>query len=155
MSEVHPGSHKYRHSQSIPFPLGSATAVRGDALAVGASGTAVTTTGSNGFLGILQLATQADADAGNLGPGVDDALVVTDGDEATVAVSGAVRAKVSAFDSGTGGTVSAGKAVSAGSGGALVTAEEGTSGSAVVADVGEPRALSDEDADGFAVVYLE
>lgn len=151
--DVHPGSHKYRHSQSIPFTLGSASAVRGDSLAVGASGDAVLTTGDNPFLGVLQSATQGDLDAGNLGPGVDDAVVVEAGDTATVAVSGAVRAKVSAFDSGTGGTVSAGEALSSGSGGSLVTTDDGT-GAAVVADVGEPRALSDEDADGFAVCFL-
>ena len=113
MPEVYPGTNKYRFSQKIPRELGSDAARRGDALAVGASGTAVRTTGSNGFLGVLAQATQADAAADALGPGVDDAVLAASGDTANVAIQGVVRAKVSAFDSGTGGTVSDGDAIEA------------------------------------------
>jgi len=128
--------------------------MRGDALAVGAAGTAVRTTGDNGFLGVLGEATQADLEAGNLGPGVDEAIPVESGDTAAVAIQGVVRAKVSAFDSGTGGTVSDGDAIEAGAAGALTNIEAGTTGAAVEAGVGEPKAMSNEDADGFALVFL-
>lgn len=153
MPEVYPGTNKYRFSQNIPRELGSDAARRGDALAVGASGTAVRTTGSNGFLGVLAQATQADAAADALGPGVDDAVLAASGDTANVAIQGVVRAKVSAFDSGTGGTVSDGDAIEAGADGALANIDDG-GGAPVQADVDEPKAVSDEDADGFALVFL-
>lgn len=151
MPDVHPGSHKYSNSQSIPYELGSDAAQRGDALAVGAAGSAVLTTGSNGFLGVLQTATAADYAADALPVGA--LSEVASGDEVSLAVAGAVRANVSAFDSGSGGTVSAGEAIAAGADGALVTVDDG-GGSAVKGDVGEPRALSDASGDGFAVVFL-
>jgi hypothetical protein len=159
MPEVHPGSHKYSGSESIPFELGSTAALRGDAVAIGASGTAVRTTGSNPFLGVLQSATQADADAGNLGPGVDPDVPVASGETATVAMQGVVRAKVSGtFDSdgsGTNDPVSAGEKIVAGASGALENVSDGASPPAgVVADVGEPKALTDEDAAGMALVFL-
>ena len=149
MPEISPGSHKYRHSNAIPYELGSDVAQRGDSLAVGAAGSAVTTTGSNGFLGVLQSATAADAAA-------DDSVTsdIASGDEVSVAVQGVVRAKVSAFDSGTGGTVSAGDLVEAGADGALVTVDSDASGAADAAGVGDPMAVADEDADGFALVRL-
>lgn len=152
MPEVHPGSHKYRHSDTIPRELGSDAARRGDALAVGASGAAVRTTGDNGFLGVLAQATQADGsgDPSPLGPGVDEALLVASGDTATVAIQGVVRAKVSAT---VGGSVSDGDAIEAGANGALTNIDDGA-GSPVQADVGEAKAVSDEDADGFALVFL-
>jgi hypothetical protein len=150
MADVNPGSHKYSDSQSIPHKLGSDAARRGDALAVGADDTAVRTTGDNGFLGVLAQATQADADAGALGPGVDEAVLVASGDTATVAMQGVVRTKVSAT---VGGSVTDGDKIEAGASGALTNIDDGT-GAPVQADAGESKAVSDEDADGYALVFL-
>jgi hypothetical protein len=147
MPEVNPGSHKYRHSESIPRELGSDAARRGDALAVGASGAAVQTTGSNGCLGVLSTATAADADAD-----VDIESDISSGDGVAVAVQGVVRAKVADFGSSA-GSVQAGDALTAGANGALTNADSGD-GSAAKAGVNETKAIEDADADGFALVLL-
>ena len=159
MADVYPGAHKYSDADSIPHTLGSDTAVRGDALTIGAGGDAVTTTGSNGFLGVLQSATQADLDNGNLGPGVESEDVAQSGEAVTLATQGIVRASVvGTFDSdgdGTNEDVKAGQKLEAGSSGALANISDGASPpSGIRADVGEAQALTDEDADGYAIVYL-
>ena len=153
--EINPGSHKYHSSAAIPFELGSNSARRGDALAIGASGAAVTTTGSNGYLGVLATATAADATA-------DDSVTssVASGDEVAVVLHGVARAKVAgSFDSdgsGTNDPVSAGSKLVDGANGALVNVSDGGATPAPVqAGVDDNAvAITDEDADGFALVHL-
>jgi hypothetical protein len=138
MPDVHPGHFTHRLSNTISHELGSSSLNRGDVVSIGASGSVVGTTGSNGFLGVLQSATLNDS--GSLGPGVeDDELLAADGDTVTVSMPGnAVRASVEA-------ATGTGDELEAGSSGQFVAAA-GARGDAI--------ALEPADADGFAAVYL-
>jgi hypothetical protein len=151
MSEVNPGSHKYRNSDSILWTLGSDAARRGDAVAIGAAGDAVQSTGDNPFLGVLQTPTAADDTAGVLG--LSESTIAS-GDEVAVALHGVVRAKVNGFDADN--PVGAGNKIVDGSNGALVNvSDNATTPAPVPADLDDrAMALTDEDADGFALVHL-
>ena len=142
MAEVSPGSRKYRHSDSITLTLGSDAAVAGDPVTISASsGNVVLTDGTNGFLGILGSQTAAGDPVAAAG--------VASGTEVRVEIQGVVRADVTAA---VGGSVSAGEALEAGAG-ALTNVDDG-GGVPVQADTGDVQALTDEDADGYALVKL-
>jgi len=136
MPEVYPGASKYRHSDTIPHELGSSAASRGDVMAIGASGTLVQTTGSNGVLGVLQSATTNDE--GDLGPGDHEDLAESGDAVAVVMPGNVVRASV---ETGT----AAGDELDAGASGQFVAAASAR---------GDAVAIEAVDGDGFALVYL-
>ena len=135
LPDVSPGSRAFPAGNSITLELGTDSAEAGDAVTIGADGTLVTTTGSNGFLGVL---------------GSHRDSQYTSGNEVTVHTGSVAKAAVSAT---VGGSVSAGEALEAGSGGTLTNIDSGD-GTPADADAGDVQALSDEDADGYALVLL-
>ena len=142
MSEIDAGERKYRHGDSITFELGSDAATAGDAVALSSTdGRVVLTDGGNGFIGVLGTQTEA-GDA-------DRAAGVASGDDVRVELRGAIRAKVAAAV----GTVAAGQQLAPGANGALTNVDDGA-GAPVQAGPGDIQAISDADADGYALVHV-
>ncbi|WP_254547482.1 hypothetical protein [Halomarina pelagica] len=128
MADVQAGEQKYAAGQTVPYELGEA-AVGGEAVAI-SGGALVKTTGSNGFIGVLA---------------TDGASV---GDRVAVHLQGVVRVAVTSG-------VTAGDALvpSTGTAGAL-TGESDGAGGTLPAGPGDLAALTDADADGYALVKL-
>jgi hypothetical protein len=140
MVEVSPGEQKYADGDSVPHTLGSDTAVAGDAMVISASsGDLILTDGSNGFGGVLGTETAA---------GSQDSSVAS-GDDAVLQLQGVVRVNVASG-------VSAGNKLvpSSTTSGQLETIDSNGDGTADPAEPGDIMALTDADADGYALARL-
>lgn len=134
MTDVSPGDPRYADGDSIPYTLGSDSAVAGDAVTISTtSGDLILADGTNGWVGIL--GTQTSASSEEI-PGT-----IASGDEVVLRCHGPVRANV-------GDSVTAGARLSPGTGGELTAATTTTP------NPGDAWAITDADSDGFAYVMI-
>ena len=141
MAEVDPGEPKYGDGNRIPYTLGSDAAVAGDAVAISASsGDLVLADGSNGFAGVLGTQTEAGDP--------ENAAGIGSGSKVALQTDGVARANVAA------GVTAGVKLAPSGTSGELGTVDSDGDGTADRAEPGDVMALTDADANGFALVKL-